>query len=172
MSLTEHSNSLADLAHRIKAEHEAVGHALKRDLRTRHRRRQPAVRGQGAAQARAMASVQEHCQISERSASRYMRIARHAPELNVKPLICFSLFLSCHPISVILFGCGFGRGSIRDRTGCNRLLLRIAGRVGVEKRQRDFSGTTPTHLAIARDSAASVARARQFAIDAPRCLFC
>jgi hypothetical protein len=52
----------------------------------------------------------------------------------------------------------------------------IAGRVGVDAvglgGSVNFSGTTPTHLAIARDNAASVARPRQLAIDAPRCLFC
>jgi hypothetical protein len=46
-----------------------------------------------------------------------------------------------------------------------RLRGRLIDAVGLG-RQREFSGTTPTHLAIARDSAASVARPRLFAIDA------
>jgi Protein of unknown function (DUF3102) len=76
----EGSNSLADLAALIQHEHQAVSHALKRGLehaiaagkllieakeRLRH--------GQW------LSWLKEHCQIPERSAQRYMALARYAP---------------------------------------------------------------------------------------------
>ncbi len=77
---TEGSNSLADLAHGIKTEHEAVCHALKRELA------HAITAGNLLIEAKALIPhggwlpwLKEHCGVSERSAQRYMDLARHAP---------------------------------------------------------------------------------------------
>jgi hypothetical protein len=79
------SNSLADLAARIKAEHDAVGHALKRGLehaiaagRLLIEAKEQLAHGQW------LPWLRDHCQVSERMAQRYMLLARHAPELEAK----------------------------------------------------------------------------------------
>jgi Protein of unknown function (DUF3102) len=81
----DRSNSLADLAARIKAEHDAVGHALKRGLehaiaagRLLIEAKEQLAHGQW------LPWLRDHCQVSERMAQRYMLLARHAPELSAK----------------------------------------------------------------------------------------
>src|SRR5262245_41395033 len=74
------SNSLADLAARIRQEHEAVAHAVKRGLE------HAVAAGNLLLEAKAQLPhgqwlpwLKEHCQIPERSAQRYMELSRHAP---------------------------------------------------------------------------------------------
>jgi hypothetical protein len=78
------SNSLTDLAHRINIEHEAVTHALQRGLAH-------AITAGGllmeakelVPHGRWLPWLREHCpQVSERTAQRYMEVARHAPAKN------------------------------------------------------------------------------------------
>jgi hypothetical protein len=79
------SNSLADLAARIRAEHEASAIAMQRGL-------EHAINaGRLLIEAKAQLKhgqwlpwLAEHCEVSERTASLYMRLARHAPELEAK----------------------------------------------------------------------------------------
>jgi Protein of unknown function (DUF3102) len=75
-------NSLAALAERIRAEHEATAAAM-------HRGCEHAIAaGRLLIEAKALLRhgewlpwLQEHCQVSDRTARLYMRLARHAPEL-------------------------------------------------------------------------------------------
>jgi Protein of unknown function (DUF3102) len=79
------SNSLADLAARIRAEHEAVGTAMKRGLK------HAIAAGELLIEAKAQLAhgqwlpyLREHCHVPERTAQRYMLLARHASELESK----------------------------------------------------------------------------------------
>jgi Protein of unknown function (DUF3102) len=77
------SNSLADLAARIRAKHEAVGHALRRGLEDMiaagdlllEAKRQLNKHGSW------LPWLKEHCQIPERTAQLCMRLARLPPEI-------------------------------------------------------------------------------------------
>jgi hypothetical protein len=76
------SNSLADLAARINAEHEAAGGALKRSLQ------HAIAAGELLLEAKAQIKhgqwlpwLKEHCQISERTARLYMRVAKNKTEI-------------------------------------------------------------------------------------------
>jgi hypothetical protein len=76
------SNSLADLAARIRAEHEGVAGAMKRGLD------HAIAAGKLLLEAKAQLAhgqwlpwLAEHCQVPERTAQLYMRLARHAPEI-------------------------------------------------------------------------------------------
>ena len=85
ITTTEGSNSLADRAARIRAEHEAVGYAMKRSLG--HALAAGKLLIEAKAQVphgRWLPWLREHCQVPERSAQRYMLLARHAPELEAK----------------------------------------------------------------------------------------
>jgi Protein of unknown function (DUF3102) len=80
------SNYLADLAARIRAEHEASAVAMKRGLehainagRLLIEAKEQLKHGQW------LPWLEEHCAMSERSAQLYMRLARHAPELEANP---------------------------------------------------------------------------------------
>jgi hypothetical protein len=80
------SNSLADLAARIRAEHEASAVAMQRGL-------EHAVNaGRLLIEAKAQLEhgqwlpwLQQHCQMSERSAQVYMRLARRVAEIKANP---------------------------------------------------------------------------------------
>jgi hypothetical protein len=85
MDMIEGSNSLADLAARINAEHEAVLHSMKSGLE------HAIVAGNLLSEAKAhvphdhwLPWLREHCPIPERTASHYMRLVRHADELEEK----------------------------------------------------------------------------------------
>jgi Protein of unknown function (DUF3102) len=76
------SNSLADLAARIRAEHEAVAAFMKKGLE------RAICAGELLLEAKAQLNhgewlpwLAEHCQIPERTATHYMRLARHADEI-------------------------------------------------------------------------------------------
>ena len=72
------SNSLTDLAARIRAEHDAAGDAIKRGVE--HAIAAGALLIEAKAQLRHgqwSPWLKQHCGLSERSAQRYMRIARH-----------------------------------------------------------------------------------------------
>jgi Protein of unknown function (DUF3102) len=78
-------NSLPDLAARIRAEHEAVAAFMQRSLE------RAIAAGDLLIEAKAQLAhgqwlpwLQEHCQVPERTAQVYMRLARHAPELKSK----------------------------------------------------------------------------------------
>jgi hypothetical protein len=78
----EGSNSLADLAARIKAEHEAVGIALKDSVR------HAIMAGELLLQAKDQVPhgqwlpwLRDHCTISERTAQLYMRVAKNRSEI-------------------------------------------------------------------------------------------
>jgi Protein of unknown function (DUF3102) len=84
----EASNYLADLAARIRQEHDAVGHALKRGLE--HAINAGNLLLEAKAQLKQQGGawlpwLSEHCQVSERMAPRYMQLARHAPWLEANP---------------------------------------------------------------------------------------
>ncbi len=81
----DRSNSLVDLAHRINAEHTEIGRALKAGIE------HAIVAGELLIEAKRQLKhgqwlpwLREHCQISERTASLYMRLARHKVELEAK----------------------------------------------------------------------------------------
>ena len=76
------SNSLADLAARIKAAHEAVGAALRRGVQD------AMMAGDLLIEAKAQLNhgqwlpwLRDHCAISERTARLYMRLARHREKI-------------------------------------------------------------------------------------------
>ena len=82
------SNSLADLAARISAEHDAVGAAMKRGVQ------HGIAAGHLLNEAKALVEhgewlpwLRDHCQIPESTARLYMRLARHESEIaNVNDL--------------------------------------------------------------------------------------
>ncbi len=91
----QRSNSLTDLAARIKAEHNAVvaafRHGIEHAIRT----------GELLLEAKAQLPhgewgswLEANCEISERSASRYMRLARHRSELESKTATVADLTLN------------------------------------------------------------------------------
>src|ERR1700732_2297567 len=76
------SNSLADLAARINAEHEAAGGALKRSLQ------HAIAAGELLLEAKDQLKhgqwlpwLKEHCQISERTVRLYMRVAKNKAQI-------------------------------------------------------------------------------------------
>jgi hypothetical protein len=79
------SNSLADLAARIKAEHEAIGLAAKRGLE--HAMRAGDMLLEAKAQLKHgqwTAWLKQHCALSERDAQRYMRLAKRRSLIEAK----------------------------------------------------------------------------------------
>jgi hypothetical protein len=81
----EHSNSLADLAARIKVEHTAIADALKDSLR------HALVAGELLIEAKAQVPhgqwlpwLKDHCHISERTAQLYMRVAKNRADIETK----------------------------------------------------------------------------------------
>jgi hypothetical protein len=76
------SNSLADLAARIRAEHEACGTALRRGLEHAIAAGELLIQAKDQlAHGQWLPWLREHCQIPERTAQLYMRLARHLPEI-------------------------------------------------------------------------------------------
>jgi len=78
--------SLADLAARIRAEHEATAIAIKRGLEhaTNAGNLLIEAKAQLAQHGQWLPWLRDHCQVPERTASHYMRLARHAHELGAK----------------------------------------------------------------------------------------
>ncbi len=79
------SNSLADLAHRIRAEHEAAGASFQRGAK------HAMAAGDLLIEAKEQVKhgqwlpwLAEHCSISERTAQLYMRLAKARPEVEAK----------------------------------------------------------------------------------------
>ena len=85
MSLTEHSNSLADLAHRIKAEHEAVGRALKRGLEHAIAAGELLIEAKSQLKHGQWLPWLDSCGVSERMAQRYIRLARNRAVIEANP---------------------------------------------------------------------------------------
>jgi hypothetical protein len=84
-SSIERSNSLTDLAARIKAEHDASTLAIKRGVEHAIRcgrllidAKEQIKHGQW------LPWLRDHCGVNERTAQQYMRLARHAEELESK----------------------------------------------------------------------------------------
>ena len=90
------SNSLTDLAARIQQEHDAVADALKRGVE--HAMRAGDLLIEAKAQLNKHGQwlpwLREHCLISERTASLYMRLARHRSELQAKSATVADLTLN------------------------------------------------------------------------------
>jgi hypothetical protein len=76
------SNSLADLAARIRQEHEAASAFMRRGLESAINAGNLLIEAKARFQhGEWLPWVREHCQVPERTASHYMRLVRHAPEL-------------------------------------------------------------------------------------------
>jgi hypothetical protein len=76
------SNSLVDLAARIKAEHEAVSAALKESVRHAIVAGELLIEAKGKlAHGQWLPWIQDHCTISERTAQLYMRVAKNRVEI-------------------------------------------------------------------------------------------
>jgi hypothetical protein len=79
------SNSLADLAARIRAEHEAASHALKESVRHAIAAGELLIEAKGRLDhGRWLPWLKDHCAISERTAQLYMRVARNRAEIEAE----------------------------------------------------------------------------------------
>src|SRR5262249_7618327 len=75
------SNYLADLAARIKAEHEAATAFIKQSLERAIRAGELLIEAKAKLKhGQWLPWLREHCRMSERTGSHYMRLARHAAE--------------------------------------------------------------------------------------------
>jgi hypothetical protein len=79
------SNSLADLAHRIKAEHEAVGHAMKRGLGHAIAAGEMLIEAKSRLAHGQWLPWLDSCGVSERLAQRYIRLARNRAVIEANP---------------------------------------------------------------------------------------
>ena len=82
----DHSNSLSDLAARIRSEHEASTAAMRRGCEHAINAGRLLIEAKAQIQhGQWLPWLQEHCHVSERTAQLYMRLARHEPELKANP---------------------------------------------------------------------------------------
>jgi hypothetical protein len=77
----DRSNYLTDLAHQIKAEHEAVGGAMKRGAEHAIKAGELLIEAKAQVQhGQWLPWLREHCKMSERTAQLYMRLAKANPQ--------------------------------------------------------------------------------------------